>query len=246
MSRSVSAPSSVTNTSPCWNGDIVPGSTFRYGSNFSIVTRSPRSTSRRPIDAAAMPFPSDETTPPVTKMYLLVCCRTVGCISCESSTLVGAGEAWPLLVCAGKIFFRVDSGARWLGDHRDADRHAGGEWSQLLQSFDLLQGVWRQGDPPRERVTRVGVDPDVLPDAALEHRPIALVTQERDRGPREVHRATGVVGDDLDDMRDAQDLGRGTRRGCAELEAAAGDDGGGAPNSRRRDEGLVALHVEDR
>jgi hypothetical protein len=28
----------------------------------------PRATSRRPIDAAAMPLPSDETTPPVTKM----------------------------------------------------------------------------------------------------------------------------------------------------------------------------------
>ena len=34
-----------------------------------IVTRIPRSTSSRPSDAAAMPFPSDETTPPVTKMY---------------------------------------------------------------------------------------------------------------------------------------------------------------------------------
>jgi hypothetical protein len=39
-----------------------------YGSNFWIVTRIPRATSRRPMEAAAMPFPSDETTPPVTKM----------------------------------------------------------------------------------------------------------------------------------------------------------------------------------
>ncbi len=45
-----------------------------YGSNFIIVTRSPRSTSRRPSDAAAIPFPSDETTPPVTKMNFVVCC----------------------------------------------------------------------------------------------------------------------------------------------------------------------------
>ena len=52
-------------------GDIVPGSTLRYGSNFIIVTRSPRSTRRRPSDAAAIPLPSDETTPPVTKMYLV-------------------------------------------------------------------------------------------------------------------------------------------------------------------------------
>src|SRR5436190_17311761 len=70
MSRSVSAPSSVTKTSPCWNGLIVPGSTFRYGSNFCSWTRSPRAFSRRPSDAATMPFPRADTTPPVTKTYL--------------------------------------------------------------------------------------------------------------------------------------------------------------------------------
>src|SRR5918994_3384074 len=70
MSRSVSAPSSVTNTSPCWNGLIVPGSTFRYGSNFCAETESPRALRRRPSEAATMPFPSAETTPPVTNTYL--------------------------------------------------------------------------------------------------------------------------------------------------------------------------------
>src|ERR1700753_2664520 len=69
MSRSVSAPSSVTKTSPCWNGDIVPGSTFRYGSNFIKFTRRPRLSSRQPIDAAARPLPKLDTTPPVTKTY---------------------------------------------------------------------------------------------------------------------------------------------------------------------------------
>src|SRR6187200_2789017 len=70
MSRSVSAPSSVTNTSPCWNGLIVPGSTFRYGSNFCAETERPRAFNRRPREAATMPFPSAETTPPVTNTYL--------------------------------------------------------------------------------------------------------------------------------------------------------------------------------
>src|SRR4051794_38238790 len=69
MSRSVSAPSSVTNTSPCWKGLIVPGSTFRYGSNFWSCTRRPRAFNRRPSEAATIPFPSAETTPPVTKTY---------------------------------------------------------------------------------------------------------------------------------------------------------------------------------
>src|SRR5207344_396484 len=72
MSRSVSAPSSVTNTSPCWYGLIVPGSTLMYGSNFCSVTRYPCPSSRHPTDAAARPLPSEETTPPVTKMYLVV------------------------------------------------------------------------------------------------------------------------------------------------------------------------------
>src|SRR5690242_7177104 len=67
MSRSVSAPSSVTNTSPCWNGFIVPGSTFRYGSSFCIVTRRPRLDSRAPSELAVSPLPSEDTTPPVTK-----------------------------------------------------------------------------------------------------------------------------------------------------------------------------------
>src|SRR3569833_4148564 len=70
-SRSVSAPSSVTNTSPCWVGFIVPGSTIRYGSSFWIVTFRPRPSSRQAMEADARPFPSDDTTPPVTKMYFV-------------------------------------------------------------------------------------------------------------------------------------------------------------------------------
>src|SRR5450432_137578 len=73
MSRSVSAPSSVTKTSPCWVGFMVPGSTLRYGSSFWIVTFNPLPSRRLAMDADASPLPSDETTPPVTKMNL-VCC----------------------------------------------------------------------------------------------------------------------------------------------------------------------------
>src|SRR5580765_8709325 len=72
MSRSVSAPSSVTKTSPCWNGFIVPGSTLRYGSSFCIVTRSPRARSRWPRLDAVSPLPREEATPPVTKMCFVV------------------------------------------------------------------------------------------------------------------------------------------------------------------------------
>src|SRR5699024_12554917 len=50
---------------------IVPGSTFKYGSNFWIVTFKPRFFNKRPSDAAVIPLPSDDTTPPVTKIYLV-------------------------------------------------------------------------------------------------------------------------------------------------------------------------------
>jgi hypothetical protein len=39
-----------------------------YGSNFWSWTDRPRATRSRPIEAAAMPLPSEETTPPVMKM----------------------------------------------------------------------------------------------------------------------------------------------------------------------------------
>ena len=42
-----------------------------YGSSFWIVTLRPRFSSSAPIDADASPLPSDETTPPVTKMNLV-------------------------------------------------------------------------------------------------------------------------------------------------------------------------------
>src|SRR5580704_2247857 len=51
---------------------MVPGSTFRYGSNFCSVTLSPRLSSRHPMLAAAIPLPKEETTPPVTNMYLAI------------------------------------------------------------------------------------------------------------------------------------------------------------------------------
>src|SRR5258708_31830354 len=48
---------------------MVPGWTFRYGSHFCKVTLKPRLSRRQPIEEAATPFPSEETTPPVTKIY---------------------------------------------------------------------------------------------------------------------------------------------------------------------------------
>src|SRR4029077_11156413 len=48
---------------------MVPGSTLRYGSHFCKVTLKPRLSRRQPIEEAATPLPSEETTPPVTNIY---------------------------------------------------------------------------------------------------------------------------------------------------------------------------------
>src|SRR3989344_2292155 len=70
MSWSVSRPESSTNTSPCSIGFIVPASTFRYGSTFTRLTESPRAVKSFPIEAVAMPLPTPDMTPPMTKIYL--------------------------------------------------------------------------------------------------------------------------------------------------------------------------------
>ena len=42
-----------------------------WGSTFISDTESPLDSNKAPIDAAAIPLPSDDTTPPVIKMYLV-------------------------------------------------------------------------------------------------------------------------------------------------------------------------------
>ena len=42
-----------------------------YGSNFCIVTLYPLFFNNLPRDAAVIPFPNPDTTPPVTNMYFL-------------------------------------------------------------------------------------------------------------------------------------------------------------------------------
>src|SRR5574344_1304597 len=71
-SRSVSAPSSVTYTSPCWYGLMFPASTLMYGSHFIIAIFKPLHSRRLPIALEATPFPKLEQTPLVTKIYLLI------------------------------------------------------------------------------------------------------------------------------------------------------------------------------
>src|SRR5688500_19454189 len=49
-----------------------------YGSSLMLVTRMLRDSRIAARDAAAMPFPREETTPPVTKTYLAIYLGRVG------------------------------------------------------------------------------------------------------------------------------------------------------------------------
>src|SRR6266496_1219870 len=187
MSRSVSAPSSVTKTSPCWNGDIVPGSTLMYGSNFCIVTASPRSTSRRPNEAAAMPFPREETTPPVTKMYLVA----FGPVVIDSPL-----KCVPVGFRPSKVIRRVDARERRLGQPAHADREPTMQRPELLQPLRLFRRARPGTDPALQCRAGVRVEAHVLPVESLGR--LARIAPMGNDGPGEVQGATTRVGDHLD------------------------------------------------
>src|SRR6218665_2250117 len=127
MSRSVSAPSSVTNTSPCWNGFIVPGSTFRYGSSFCMTTCRPRAVRRLPRLAAVRPLPSEETTPPVTKMCLVTTDPGLFTTGFQHMSRCGVRDATRGDSCAGELeqLLRVLQTGRRVGESRQQTRHLG-------------------------------------------------------------------------------------------------------------------------
>jgi hypothetical protein len=51
---------------------MVPGSTLIYGSIFNILTLRPLASRSDPREAAAIPFPKEETTPPVTNINFVM------------------------------------------------------------------------------------------------------------------------------------------------------------------------------
>src|SRR5262245_34845433 len=106
---------------------MVPGSTFRYGSNFCRVTVNPRLSSSLPIEAAAKPLPSEDTTPPVMKMYFVS----------MSSRLLGTRLLHQGLN-ALKISRGLHAQRRTNGRHQP-DAVAGLEGTKLLEALELLQ-----------------------------------------------------------------------------------------------------------
>src|SRR6266478_2273391 len=101
---------------------MVPGSTLRYGSHFCRVTLKPRLSRRQPIEEAATPFPSEETTPPVTKIYFgAILIARVLSRACMPSTGLTYIQLWPQAgilsnrsVRSAKAIFLILPGAKHL------------------------------------------------------------------------------------------------------------------------------------
>lgn len=67
--RSVSAPSSVTKLRRADKGSCPR---INIDIRIKFLDRYSRGFSKRPSEAAVIPFPSEETTPPVTKIYFVM------------------------------------------------------------------------------------------------------------------------------------------------------------------------------
>src|SRR5215208_4709541 len=88
---------------------MVPGSTLMYGSSLMLVTRMPRDSRIAARDAAAMPLPREETTPPVTNTYFAIYPARVGM---EDFTGTRSGLQIGKLLSASKILQRLGVGER--------------------------------------------------------------------------------------------------------------------------------------
>src|SRR6266850_6484400 len=78
-----------------------------YGSSLMLVTRMLRDSRIAAREAAAMPFPNEETTPPVTKTYLVIYLARVG-----MEKLTGMPDAPQIVVPLRQCAARAISVAR--------------------------------------------------------------------------------------------------------------------------------------
>src|ERR1017187_6104406 len=113
------------------------------------------------MDAAAIPLPRPETTPPVMKIYFVPTShllRRVPGISCTGSFSSFFSKN---LFHSSGVLDRVDSDRVRRGvQHRH--RHPRRERAELLEAFGALERVRGQARPAPERVLAVAVQAEVL------------------------------------------------------------------------------------
>src|SRR5512136_2339474 len=127
-----------------------------YGSNFWRVTRYPCPSSKQPIDAAARPLPSDDTTPPVTKMYLT---DRPSLFCMAPSSIDGGRQTAPHPF---EVFEGVHTDGVVLRFH-DLQPEPVLEGPQLLEGLGFLERSRGQPCESQQRFPPVDVEADVLP-----------------------------------------------------------------------------------
>src|SRR5687767_4925671 len=98
------------------------------------------------MDAAVIPLPREETTPPVTKMYFVL---TRSPLSLPTHAGIGVAE----------VVFGIDPWGRLFGEQRHPVTHSVSQWSHLFQALGLFCRYRFRGHPPEKGVSGVAVDP---------------------------------------------------------------------------------------
>src|SRR5882757_7189567 len=103
-----------------------------------MLTLIPRASSRQPMEAAARPLPSEDTTPPVTKMYFAD-------MSATSLNVMEFCAVWALLSMAGmggggngRVFcgnLSLNGGS--MGVPRESNVSQANLWRNIVMSQDL-------------------------------------------------------------------------------------------------------------
>ena len=211
MSRSVSAPSSVTKTSPCWNGLIVPGSTLRYGSNFWSCTLQAARFEQPPERCGDDSLPQSRDDAPVSQRrtsgpvrsrdfrVAAAAAGAYGSIGRTTSRAPRQGTPAPPSIRSSSAFrssspscsMRVCVGSP--GRLLDAEVAVGerGDLRKVRDRHDL-RVLGEPLEQPADGVRRLAADPGV--DLVEDERVAAGDGRDRERDPRELA-AGGRLGD---------------------------------------------------
>src|ERR1700722_17869414 len=183
---------------------MVPGSTFREGSHFWRVTLSPRLSSRQAMEAAATPFPREETTPPVTNTYLGAVRKSLEILRARlgtdhyaekffaCQTTIRSQKKLPRLPLHSltQNFLHLFNIRRHIHAHRIVFRFhhshvkAIFQPAQLLELLDALQFARRQSGKFEQRIAAVAIQTNMFP--VTRRHPRTRVPYPRNRRARKI------------------------------------------------------------